>query len=266
MSDYEQASFSVERNGWGDLRIMWTGAQVYAALFKTVFPNVRVKSVFKARYGGYDFGLYADISAADEIIVRKFCNALSNALWLKDDLDQSFALAIHGSYPNGQFQRSPMGDLVYGAKPYDKPVTETHRAYAQQIASSMVAFIESCPIYKSADAIAAVPPSNPDKLFDLPTYIVAEIARLTKKTDVSRGIRKTRRTLPMKDLQTDTEKASNISGAFQADPKMMGGKTIILVDDIYDSGQSINEACRTIRGSGTLAVLGLTATKTNPRA
>src|SRR5690348_7325285 len=103
---------------------MWTGVQDYANLFKKVFPNVRVKTVFKARFGGYDFGMYADVSAADEVNIREFCSALSNALWLKDDLDQSFALAVHGSYPNGQFQRSPTGDLVYGAKPYNRPVTE----------------------------------------------------------------------------------------------------------------------------------------------
>jgi predicted amidophosphoribosyltransferase len=265
VSDVEQASFSVERNSGGDLRILWTGAEDYAGLLKTNFPTVRFKTVFKARYGAYNFGMYAHISAEDEEHIRRFCRVLSGAVWLNDQLDASFALAIHSSYPHGQFQRTPTDELVYGAKPYHRSATADNKAKAVQIASLMASFIQDCPVYASANAVAAVPPSDPDKPFDLPTYVAAEVARLTKKLDVSRGVRKTRRTQPMQDCRTAAEKAANIRGAFQAVTGILRDKTVVLVDDMYDSGQSINEAGRAIRSAQASAVLGLTATKTQPR-
>jgi predicted amidophosphoribosyltransferase len=123
----------------------------------------------------------------------------------------------------------------------------------------MARFVQAHPTYRRADIVAAVLPSNPNKQFDLPTYIVQEIAKATGQAVGSGSIRKVRATRPMKDCRTDEEKAENIRGAFAADVNEFGGKSIILVDDIYQTGSSINEVCRVMRGAGASLVLGRAA-------
>jgi predicted amidophosphoribosyltransferase len=66
----------------------------------------------------------------------------------------------------------------------------------------------------------------------------------------------------MKECQTIQEKVDNLAGAFAADPAVIAGKSVIILDDIYQSGFSINEVGRAVRDAGARLVLGLTATKT----
>jgi len=66
----------------------------------------------------------------------------------------------------------------------------------------------------------------------------------------------------MKDCRTVQEKIDNLKDAFTAEAAQVKGKKVILVDDIYQTGFSINEVCRVLRGQGVAVVLGLVATKT----
>jgi predicted amidophosphoribosyltransferase len=110
--------------------------------------------------------------------------------------------------------------------------------------------------------IASVPPSNPNKQFDLPTVLVDHIAKATAKDNVTATIRKIRATKPMKEVATLAEKAANIKDAFRVDPGLLAGKAVVLIDDIYQTGTSINEVGRALKIAGVAQVLGLTLTKT----
>ncbi len=58
---------------------------------------------------------------------------------------------------------------------------------------------------------------------------------------------KTRSTEPQKAMRTRAQKQDNIKGAFQLlEPEAVEGKTILLVDDIYDSGWTLRECARTL--------------------
>ena len=76
-------------------------------------------------------------------------------------------------------------------------------------------------------------------------------------------MRKVRKTsYPMKDLKTVKEKADNIRGAFQVDPRApFKGRVLTIVDDIYESGTTMHELATTLQITGAL-VQGLTVTKT----
>lgn len=123
-------------------------------------------------------------------------------------------------------------------------------------------FIQRHPTYRRADLLIAVPPSNTNKDFDLPAVLVAEVARRSGLQDATAAVRKTRATGPMKECRTVQEKVDNLKDAFAADAAAVQGKNILLVDDIYQSGFSINEIGRVLRGAGASRVVGLTATKT----
>jgi predicted amidophosphoribosyltransferase len=66
----------------------------------------------------------------------------------------------------------------------------------------------------------------------------------------------------MKDCHTVQEKVDNLKDAFAIQAAHFAGKEVILIDDIYQTGFSINEVGRALHQVGTKLVLGLVATKT----
>jgi competence protein ComFC len=58
------------------------------------------------------------------------------------------------------------------------------------------------------------------------------------------------------------EKVDNIKDAFSVQVNIVKDKTVLIIDDIYHSGLSMNELARTLFNAGAREVLGLAATKT----
>jgi len=92
------------------------------------------------------------------------------------------------------------------------------------------------------------------------------IAELTStETGIENAIQyvyKTRKTEQLKDLPSVQAKANALRGAFEIMPDApIQGKKIILLDDIYQSGTTLNEVANILKHKGAI-VLGLVATKT----
>ncbi|MCM0594159.1 MAG: hypothetical protein HEQ35_04780 [Gloeotrichia echinulata IR180] len=265
MDRYLLGNFNLERNPHsGDLLLMVDGATVYKSILSRAFPSLYFSRTFEDRYGEFSWGVY--IKGADEdnaIEIENFCNFLQDAIYIDDDLDESFALSYHTkTSPSGGYERTPVGQLVRDAKPYDRGWNAGNQGKAEELAQLMVEFIQAHPTYANADLLAAVPPSNPNKPFDLPTYLVEIIAQSTNQTIATSSLKKVRTTRQMKECRTIQEKIDNIKDAFAADAATFKGKTIILVDDIYQTGFSINEVGRVLKQTGDKYILGLVATKT----
>lgn len=257
--------FELARKENGDLRLMVRGSSRYKRVITQAFSSLKFSRDFIDRFGRYDWGIFINqASDADESNLRDFCILLQHTVFIEDDLDEDFALSFHTQYaPGGRYERTQIGELVYQANPYNLTTNIGSLEKAKELAATMADFVLAHPSYVRAECLAAVPPSNPNKQFDLPTYLVQEIARLTGRPVATASIRKTRATRPMKDCRTDEEKAENIKGAFVADASTFKGKSVILVDDIYETGASINEVYRALRAAGASPVFGLVATKTS---
>ena len=57
------------------------------------------------------------------------------------------------------------------------------------------------------------------------------------------------------------ERQENVQGAFSADPAMVKDKTILLVDDVFTTGATINAAAAALREAGSKRVYALTVAK-----
>ena len=69
---------------------------------------------------------------------------------------------------------------------------------------------------------------------------------------------RTRETLPQTQL-SEEERRRNVRGAFALDPRRsVKGKKILLVDDVYTSGATVNECSRTLKRAGAEEVTVLT--------
>jgi competence protein ComFC len=59
------------------------------------------------------------------------------------------------------------------------------------------------------------------------------------------------------------ERRKNVKDAFSVIyPEMMKGRKILLVDDVFTTGHTLNECARTLKKSGAIAVICLTLART----
>jgi ATP-dependent DNA helicase RecQ len=194
-----------------------------------------------------------------------FLDLMTQHYCVVDDLDECHVLDKHWKQkPSGGYQRTNIGELVYLAKPYSLGTGD--RRAANDLGRAVARFVLAHPAYARADLIVPVPPSDPDCPFHLPSYLAAWAAeRLKQYLSIRDGtgvVLKTRKTRPQKAVHSQQEKVENVSGAFQLVGRVRN-KRVVVVDDLYQSGATINEVGRVIREGGAVEVLGLAVTKTH---
>lgn len=243
--------------------ILVKGGEDYAALLRRAFPGISFDGPYPDDSSEFDWFLIAYTTDEQQADVATLLGVLTSVLRIKDGLDECFALAQHMVLTeSGGFARTSVGQTVREAKPYDTGWNAGSKQQAVKLAAMLHDFVRAHPTYARAPLVAAVPASNPDKRFDLPTFLVEQVAAATGKENATPAIRKARTTRPMKDCATLAEKAANIKDAFVIDATRLAGKSVVLIDDIYHTGTSINELGRLLRAGGAQAVFGLTLTKT----
>jgi ComF family protein len=56
------------------------------------------------------------------------------------------------------------------------------------------------------------------------------------------------------------ERQANMQDAFEANPQLVSGQTILLIDDVYTTGATLAACAQTALDAGATAVYGLTVT------
>jgi predicted amidophosphoribosyltransferase len=98
---------------------------------------------------------------------------------------------------------------------------------------------------------------------------VVEIAkaigmRLTKPVNLT-AVKKIKDTPELKNIFDYEERSKLLQGAFKIDSDAVGGKRILLIDDLYRSGATTTVVTQALLGSGAAAVYMLAITKTRTR-
>ena len=74
---------------------------------------------------------------------------------------------------------------------------------------------------------------------------------------------KVRPTEEQKNPTNRAQKAENVKGAFSViSPQFVADRSLLLIDDIYDSGYTLREVGQTLMQAGAKAVYPLTITRT----
>lgn len=245
--------------------VLVRGSRAYKAILSRAFPSHFMSRTFEDRYGRYEWGTYIfDVQTMKEQEIRNLLELLKSHLYIDDDLTETFALDFHTALDaSGRYPRTQIGELVYQAKPYNRRASETHRQNAFELADKFLLFIEKHPSYLRAEVVMSVPPSRMGKTFDLPLEIVKQITLRFSMMDGSNHITKNRTTRPMKDCETLQEKAENLRGAFTVnDGADINGRRVLVIDDIYQTGSTLNEVKNVLFEAGAKEVIALVATKT----
>ncbi len=262
---FQLVKFDVKASG-NNAVVLVSGSRKYYDALRYAFPEYRFSRIWRDSKENFSWGTYLyNFNAKDQVRLNQVLRLFTETIYLDDALNQTFALSYHTFSTSEGFKKNEVGELVYGAKPYRG--RRYNKAKAQQIADRMITFIQCQPAYARSDFIVPVPPSNPDKSFDLTAFLAQELSAKCNIRNAQEYVQKVRTTKPMKDLQTVREKSDNIQGAFQIlTPEIFQGKLVLLVDDIYHSGATLHELASEFRAID-VQVQGLVATKTlrNPR-
>ena len=218
----------------------------------SIIPILKVATGYALYSSKYDDKFYRIIKDEDEFIkIENFVSLYKNVVFLRDNLDLSVSLSMNYNDSG----RTEIGELEYQAKfCNNKPAEE-------ELMRKCNEWIHELPFYKHADFICAMPSSNPDEE-DLPKRIVNSLIDYSF-TDISKKVFWRSKTRSIKNAKTVEEKLdileeSNLTIAGDLDIK---GKTIILFDDLYMSGVSMQYVAMKLKEAGASRVLGLSIVK-----
>lgn len=264
MDHFSLIDFRIADASNSQILVLVTGNRMYKTILTRAFPDHFMSRAFDDIYSNFEWGTY--IHGANPEMrqqVAALLNLCKQHVFIQDDLTETFALGYHTeTTATGGWRYTPMRELVYGAKPYSRPVTAAHREKAADLAHAYAAFIAQHPSYSRATVVTAVP-GRAEKSFDLPAELAGQIAVSCGKIDGRQYVQKVRQTRPVKDCKTEQEKINNVRNAFAvASDADLTDKDVILIDDIYQSGFTLNEVGRVLFEAGARSVFGLVATKT----
>lgn len=118
-------------------------------------------------------------------------------------------------------------------------------------------------LIKESDYIVPVPlhcKKLRQRLFNQSALLAQEIAKRSEKIYLAEGLVRARNTVPQKGLNKK-ERLSNVSGAFEVNKKHLKeikDKTILLIDDVFTTGATLNECAKALKNSGASKVYILT--------
>lgn len=175
----------------------------------------------------------------------------NDIVFLRDHLDLSLALSMNY---NGE-ERTPIGELEYQAKFNDNKEAE------KELIGVCNEWIEKLPFLKDADYICAMPSSTPTKK-SLPHRIVAGLANL-EFDDISDSISWISKNRSIKDAKSAENKLEILeeSGLQISCGLDLKGKTVLLFDDLYMSGISMQYIAMKLKEAGASRVFGLCIVK-----
>ena len=156
-------------------------------------------------------------------------------------------------HPEFDSLRSELGEMVYRLKyKGDKDVIAP-------IVEAVGEFVKNWGIHP--DAVVPMPPSK-QRSFQPVLAIAGELARSMSLPLHAESIKKTKATNQMKDLGDFAARAAALEAAFASD-KALEGKAVLLFDDLFQSGATMNVAARTLKGQGQVnSVYALALTRT----
>lgn len=179
---------------------------------------------------------------------------------IRDCLALSFALdyRVEAGDPDGA--KTKIGNLCRRAKPYERE-DRWDQAAADELAECCLDALRELTCYDTADCVVAVPPSRPDKPFDLPRHLARRIAAALGKVDLSDAVSTRSARNQLKGLPV-ADKLDELKGTVEVDASMFTGMTVLLLDDLYQSGTSMNYVAMLLLQAGAKKIFGLACEKT----
>lgn len=272
MSSRENLSFSIfDQKEGGDyfLSLLPT----YATLFERTHRTIMDKSKYGWRVsasGKAQNAFFAGLDEQDIYVVKNFIEVHKKARilrlnpsiepYFRNELDACFALDMNFDGDN----RTEIGNFIYQIK------YRNNHAFIDTLVSKMVVLLENIPRYGALQRCITYVPPEPGKEFHLPRKIAEEL--VVKLNDMFflnpdplvhcklKCSKKTFKNLPL------DEKIPAWDGLIENDMiEITGdidGLSVILIDDLYQSGSTMWSIAKFLKKEGANMVVGIACEKT----
>jgi ATP-dependent DNA helicase RecQ len=167
--------------------------------------------------------------------------------------DAGWSLGFHSRYQGSDWTRSPVGELAFRLK-YNGDFSVIH-----PLVQKMKDLLLAHPEVGRVDAIIPVP-SSVQREKDPVSSLARELATQIKVTYLP-VLAKSRKTEEQKQFQTLAQKKSNVADAFRLQSSIKG-KRVLVLDDLFDSGATLEEITKLLKQAGADTVNVLTITRT----
>jgi competence protein ComFC len=158
-------------------------------------------------------------------------------------------------HPEFDTVRSELGELVYRLKyKGDKTVIPF-------IVQAIVGFVHQWGI--RPETVIPVPPSRLQRAFQPVIEIAKELAKALGISVDTGSLTKTKNTAQMKDIGEFGARVAALESAFTSGRNVQG-REVLLLDDLFQSGATMNVAARTLKQEGlakSVYALALTRTR-----
>lgn len=201
--------------------------------------------LFVSEYGG----VWRSITNDEYNNWYDFISRYKDIVFLRDCLDISLSLSMNIIENES---RTEIGELEYQSKYNSNDDAE------KQLVSLCEEWINKLPYYKDADLICAVPSKTPDNL----PQRIADKLNITP-INISNTISWTSKTKDVKNAENVEDKINILeeSGFTIDDTDQLKDKVVILFDDLYMSGVTLQYIAMKLKKAGVQRVLGLTIVK-----
>ena len=252
-------------HGSGHLLVLIDGNERYKELLINSFPNLSFSATFADSKKEYKWGTFIrEWQRTDAQNIVNLLDLCTKHVLVVNPLDQMFCIDFHTDLSG---KKSELGELVYKGKTYKSgPIRDNQLPASEKLTTFFLKFILQNFVYSQADLILSVP-SSTHKTFDLPAVIASGLSKLIGKPMISSVLEKIPGRKSMKDCSSLGEKMENIVNSFIVkNTDEIQNKSIILIDDVYQSGATMIEVGKILKLGGAAKVLGLSATKTRKDA
>jgi predicted amidophosphoribosyltransferase len=159
--------------------------------------------------------------------------------------------------PQFDTKRSALGELVFRLK------NRGDRGAVKGIVEMAVQFLQGW--NPPFDLIVPMPPSRNRAGYQPVVEIAKTLGAQVDKAVSTEGISKIKETPELKDVFDYKERLRQLDGAFKVDPEVVKGRHILLVDDLYRSGETATVVAQALLAAGAAAVYVIAMTKTRTR-
>ena len=156
-------------------------------------------------------------------------------------------------------KRPPIAEELYKLKYWHE------RSRLSTIANEAASFLNGKADWK-IDLIIPVPPSDTIREFQPVEELTKAIGAIRKLTVDLTTLKKLKPTSQLKEIEDPDIRRENLKDAFDIVSNSLNGKNILLFDDLYRSGETLNAVCDVIKNKGNAKnIYVLTVTKTRSK-
>ena len=225
---------------------------MFSETIKPIFVEMTgIQLFFSERFNNY----YKMIDKNELQVIENWEQQQGERVFLRDCLALSIAMSFNFTTNNTDRKYTVIGLLEHNAK--NNNDMEAVDALAQHSSKT----IKELPFYKDADYICAVPP-RPGKNFDLPSQVTEKVAQTLNKKNITNHFNYGKEKESIKSSKVEDKWLYLEKSKLNFDGLDLNGKNIILIDDKYQSGTTIQFVGMKLQKAGAKNVYGLSFVKT----